>query len=57
MKTPVRSVVHVHKTLLVSALVGLGIALSYTYWFSQPLQKGKASISQRYDYPSEWLGV
>ncbi len=57
MGTPVRRVVHVNRTLVISLLAGFGVALSCTYWWSQPGQKGELLVSQRSDYPTEWLGI
>jgi hypothetical protein len=57
METPVRRLDRIDKTLLISLVACLGIALSYTYWWSQPLQTGKVPISRRSDYLTEWLGI
>ena len=57
METPIIGLSQVNKPLLVGLLAGLGVALGYTYWWSQPLQKGKILISQRSDYSTEWLGI
>ena len=57
METSIKGLVRVNKTLLVGLLAGVGVALSYTYWWSQPLRKDNIPVSHRSDYPTEWLGI